>query len=194
MTGRTSRDDRSVMGVALRPTASDLFDVLAKLEWRRTMNALGSSSFADSTEYRRLIGAADAVWSLAPGTEMAIRYALRWSVWRDPEMAMPSPFAQFAGARMERPLVGRLSARLDGRFLFEQTTGATRWSAAPSLLYRLSPTLHLEGGHRFGDLVDLDFGTVGDEAGRFFATIGMRFTERLLTTPASFWRDRLQEE
>lgn len=197
-TGAESRDDRSVVGLALRPARTDLFDVLARLEWRRSLNPMGGASgatFADSTEHRRLIGSADAVWALAGDTELALRYAMRWAERRDAADvggAIGSPFAQFGGVRLERPLVGRLSARLDGRLLVEQASGLARWSAAPSALVRLTPTLHVEGGYRFGDLLDADFGA--ESTRRFFATLGVRLTERQLASPASFWRDRLEVE
>lgn len=196
--GGESRDERSVLGLALRPAETDLFDVLARLEWRRSLNptggALGGSgtTFADSTEHRRLIGSTDAVWGLGGDAEVALRYAVRWAERRDAAGGTGAPFAQFGGLRLERPLVGRLSARLDGRLLVEQSSGLARWSATPSALFRLTPSLHVEGGYRFGDLLDADFGT--ESTRRFFATLGVRVTERSLTSPASFWRDRLEVE
>ena len=73
-----SRQDRSLLGLALRPVTSNRVDVLAKLEWRRTLNPLsgatGASSVLGSTgEDKRLLGAADAIWAATTTTRRGMR-------------------------------------------------------------------------------------------------------------------------
>jgi len=84
---------------------------------------------------------------------------------------------------------GVVRLRVDGRMLLEQASGAAPWSVAPSLALRVGPRLELEGGYRMGALRDRDFAANGGSGA--FATIGVRFTESLITGPASFWRDRI---
>lgn len=188
----TSRNDRSLLGYAFRPTRRNDLNLLAKAEWRRSRNPLGSSTLSDSAELRRLIGTTDAVWTPMPRTELAARYAMRWSEWRQDGLGTPgSPIAHYSGVRAERGVAGRVSARLDGRLLLEQSSGVTTWSVAPSLLYRLNQELRLEAGYRAGTLQDVDFGM---GTGRLFATLGLQFTERSLAKPAQFWRERLAND
>jgi hypothetical protein len=79
--------------------------------------------------------------------------------------------------------------RLDARMLLEQASSAAPWSVAPSAVLRVGPRLELEAGYRMGALRDPDFAANGGSGA--FATIGVRFTEGLITGPASFWRDRI---
>ena len=84
---------------------------------------------------------------------------------------------------------GLVRLRLDARMLLEQASGAAPWSVAPSAVLRVGPRLELEGGYRMGELRDRDFAANGGSGA--FATLGVRFTESLITGPASFWRDRI---
>jgi hypothetical protein len=194
-----SRQDRSLLGLALRPVASNRVDVLAKLEWRRTLNPLsgaaGASSVLGATgEDKRLLGAADAIWAATTRTEIAARYAMRWSA-NDQLLTSTGEAlgirAQYLGARVEQALQrsGALRFRVDARMLLEQASSAAPWSVAPSVALRVGPRLEVEGGYRMGALRDRDFAANGGSG--VFATVGVRFTEGLITGPASFWRDRI---
>ena len=43
LAGQESRQDRSLVGMALRPVSGNALNVLGKLEWRRTLNPLGGA-------------------------------------------------------------------------------------------------------------------------------------------------------
>ncbi|HEV2145958.1 MAG TPA: hypothetical protein VGR37_00930, partial [Longimicrobiaceae bacterium] len=192
---RRTRRDRSLVGFALRPVGSDEVNALARLEWRRTEDPLlGGDVLTQARDGERLIGSADAVWAPAAGTEVAGRYAVRWSLTGDAHAGAGSlrSFAHYLGGRYGQAVRGSLSARLDGRMLLEGTTGAARWSAAPSLVLRLNPQLELEGGWRVGDLRDPDFFAQGGSGP--FAALGIRLTEGTLDSTAAFWRERIRRE
>jgi uncharacterized repeat protein (TIGR01451 family) len=197
LTGQTmeSRRDRSLLGLAMRPAFSDALNVLGKLEWRRTAGPLGGSTglLSGAGDDRRMIGALDAVWGLRPGTELAGRWATRWSLRSDSAAGITElgSLAHFAGARAEQALNGRFRVRMDGRLLVDAAGGARRWNLAPALVAGAGG-LELEAGYRFGDLVDPDFAAQGGEG--FYATLGIRFTEGLLTDAGTFWRRRLARE
>ena len=189
LTRKFTRQDRSLIGAALRPTGADQFNALIKLEWRRSLNPLGSLLSATAAD-SRFIGAADAVYSLGEGTEFAARYAVRWAT----TAAMVggeaiASQAHYAGVRGERGLRGSLSMRADARLLVERSSGIVTWNAAPSLVYRLNDQIEFESGYRVGPLVDRDF-AANAHAG-LFASVSLRFTEKALAGPASFWRERL---
>ena len=135
----------------------------------------------------------DAVWAARPGTELAARWATRWSMRSDSVAGISElgSLAHFAGGRAEQRLNDRLGLRLDGRLLVDAQGGARRWNLAPALVAGAGG-LELEAGYRFGDLVDPDFAAQGGEG--FYATLGIRFTEGLLTDAGTFWRRRLSRE
>ena len=199
LTGQQSRQDRSLVGMALRPVTGDAINLLGKLEWRRTLNPLsgaaGASTVLGSTgEDKRLLGAADAIWAATTLTEVAARYAMRWSA--NDQLTSSTGAAlgirsQYLGARVEQALErdGVVRLRMDGRMLLEQASGAAPWSLAPSLALRVGPRIEVEGGYRLGELQDRDFAANGGSG--FFATVGVRFTENLIGGPAAFWRDRI---
>ncbi|HST60412.1 MAG TPA: SdrD B-like domain-containing protein [Longimicrobium sp.] len=197
LTGQTlaSRRDRSLVGLAMRPAFSDAVNVLGKLEWRRTAGPLGGSTglLSGAGDDRRMIGALDAVWAARPGTELAGRWATRWSLRSDSAAGITDlgSMAHFAGARAEQALDERFRLRMDGRLLVDAAGGARRWNLAPALVAGVGG-LELEAGYRFGDLVDPDFAAQGGEG--FYATLGIRFTEGLLTDAGTFWRRRLARE
>lgn len=187
-----SRNDLSLLGMALRPASSDAVNMLAKIEWRRTMNPFGGGVLADVGENRRLIGSTDLVWNAARRTELAGRYAVRWATLRDTVSgSLPvKSFAHFMGLRADQGIQGPLRFRLDGRMLVDGNGGGTRWNLAPALLRSLGNTgLEIEAGYRFGELEDADFAAQGGKG--FYATLNLRFTESLLTDAAQFWRERL---
>ncbi|HET9983460.1 MAG TPA: hypothetical protein VFQ38_07730, partial [Longimicrobiales bacterium] len=194
--------DRSLLGFAFRPVRSDRLNGLFKLEYRRTVNPLAGTVLENtvagtSGRDARLIGAAEAVWAVAPETEIAGRYAMRWT---ESDLATGGLQrirlgAHFAGMRLERGLAvvsDRLRARVDGRMLMETESGAKTWNVAPSLAWRLDARLELEAGYRFGDLQDADFGARGGQG--LFAAMSLRFTEKSLKGPGAFWRERVARE
>lgn len=199
LTGQMSRQDRSLIGMALRPVTTNRVDVLAKLEWRRTLNPLSGAAGANTVlgstgEDKRLLGAADAIWAATTRTEIAARYAIRWSA-NDQLLSGTGEAvgvrAQYLGTRVEQSLQrdGVVRFRLDGRMLLEQASNAAMWSVAPSVALRVGPRLEIEGGYRVGGLRDRDFAANGGAG--LFLTAGVRFTEQLLTNPAAFWRERI---
>jgi uncharacterized repeat protein (TIGR01451 family) len=192
--GAESRQDRSLLGLAMRPVASNRFNALAKFEWRRTTNATGSALLSTTGRDLRMIGTGDAVWTPLRGTELSTRYAMRITT---SDIAGDSAQRlrvadHFAGARIDQRLVGALHLRADGRLLRETESGIMLWNAAPSMTYDVQGRLVLEAGYRFGALRDPDFAAVGGAGA--FATVGIRFTEGSLVNPAAFWRDRISND
>jgi hypothetical protein len=142
-------------------------------------------------ENERLLAIADGVWTIDARSELAIRYALRWTA---PDAANATPpavstRAHFVGVRAERTVWGPLRARLDGRLLHEATANATTWGLTPSVVASVGPRLAIEAGYRGGPLVDPDFAGVGTPG--LFLTVGVRVTEALVHHPLAFWRDRI---
>ncbi|MDB4951100.1 MAG: hypothetical protein JWM27_3749 [Gemmatimonadetes bacterium] len=186
-----SRRDRSLLGLAFRPVWSDAVNVLAKAEWRRTLNPIGTSGVLGAAgQDARLIGSGDVVWTPGLHGEVAVRYALRWTL-SDPSLpgvASLGARTQFGGLRVEHDLRGPLRARLDARVMTVGTGNPSEWSGSPSLVLRVARQLDVEGGYRFGNLFDPDFGNGGHG---FFATLGFHFTEGSLGDAAAFWRQRI---
>ncbi|MDB4899769.1 MAG: hypothetical protein JWN53_1577, partial [Gemmatimonadetes bacterium] len=186
-----TRQDRSLLGLALRPVTTERFNALAKVEWRRTTNPIGDALLSSSGRDARLIGTTDAVWAPVGGTELSARYAVRLS---SSDIAGDSSQRvqladHFAGARFEQHVIGPLRLRADGRMMLETRSGTTMWNAAPSAVLDIQGRFLLEGGYRFGLLRDPDFAAVGGAGG--FVTAGLRFTENAFASPAAFWRDRI---
>ena len=184
---------RSIVGLALRPTGSDMLNVIGKVEWRRNRVPTYSESLADTADRRRFIGAVDAIWTPAPGTEASLRYAIRYSGWsRSQAVESGAPIAHYVGSSLERALPrrildGRAAVRLDARYLLEQASEAQRWSIAPSAVFRLTEQLHVEAGWRAGGMQDGDFGATGGG----FVNFGARVTEDGIRDVRSFWRKRM---
>lgn len=197
--GQESRQDRSLLGLALRPVGGDAFNMLGKLEWRRTLNPLagaaGASTVLGATgDDMRLLGAADAILSATRLTEVAVRYAVRWMANDQVTTTAGAPLglrSQYIGARVQQGVHhdGAVMLRMDGRMLLEQASGTAPWSVAPSVAVRVGPRIELESGYRFGGLLDRDFAANG--GGGLFATFGVRLTESVIGSPAAFWRDRI---
>jgi hypothetical protein len=178
-----SRADRSLVGVALRPTSSDVFNALAKVEWRRSINPLGSV-LSTSASDERLIGAGDVIWAPRASSEISARYAIRWAgtamvAGEDPIKAQ----SHFLGLRADQEIRGSLAFRTDARALVEASSGTMSWSLAPSIVWSV------EGGWRMGSLVDRDF--AANASSGLFAAVSIRFTEKSFSSPAAFWRERL---
>lgn len=189
-----SRQDRSLLALAMRPVSSERFNAITKLEWRRTVNPLGSTLLVTSARDLRLIASSDAVYTPRRSTEVSLRYAARATT---SDIAGDSAQRlhvadHFAGLRLEHRLVGALHLKADGRLLVETESRTALWNMAPSVLYDLQGRLSLEAGYRFGGLRDPDFAAVGGAGA--FATVGVRFTEGSLASPAAFWRERLAND
>ncbi|HWK90001.1 MAG TPA: hypothetical protein VNP72_08390, partial [Longimicrobium sp.] len=187
--------DRAVTGLAVRPTASNALNMLMKLEWRRSLNPVaGGGVLGGRGADRRLIGATDLVLGLRPGTELAGRYAVRWTALADSAAGVRETrtFSHFIGGRAEQQVRGPLSARLDARMLVTGHAHRMHWNLAASLVRDLGGGLELEGGYRWGALRDADFAQQGGAG--LYAALGIRFTEGLLGTAADFWRDRLARD
>ena len=193
--GIQSRQDRSLLGLAVRPVSTTNFNTLTKLEWRRSVMPAGSNALAQGTARDlRMIASSDIVWSPRRNTEISTRYALR-STTSDVagDSAQRLHVANhFAGARFDQRLVAGLHLRADGRLLAETESRTALWNAAPSLAYDVQGRLMLEAGYRFGGLRDPDFAAVGGAGA--FATVGFRFTEAMLANPAAFWRERIAND
>jgi uncharacterized repeat protein (TIGR01451 family) len=192
-----ARRDRSLLGLAMRPAQHNDLNVLAKVEWRNTINpflAAGGLGSSAAVQDRRLIGAADALWAARPGTEFGARYAVRWASRGDSTSALGtvSNLAHFGGARLQQSLRGPFSARVDGRMLLDATGRENRWNLAPALVAALGERVEVEGGYRFGNLSDPDFAQQGGRG--FYATMGIRFTESVLSSAADFWRERIARD
>jgi hypothetical protein len=187
----TSRRDRSVLGVALRPNDAGTLNILSKLEWRRSLNPGAGARFSSQGEDQRLIGMVDAIWSVGRGSELLARYAVRSrQISNRFEAADAEPegeIAHYLGGRVGRQVHGPVTARLDGRALL--SGGYTSWNVAPSVALRLNQYIEIEGGYRFGNMQDVDFSAHGDQG--VFVTIGIQFTEQVTARIADFWRDRI---
>jgi hypothetical protein len=191
--GTSTRRDRSLLGLALRPVSDGTLNLLGKLEYRHSVNPLGGAVLAGSPEEWRTIGVGDAIWMPSSDWTLAGRYALRRTVAEDSSGSgwRLRSTAHYLGARAERPLHRRLGTRLDARLLAESVTGRTRWSLAPALAVALGGGLEGEAGYRFGDLQDPDFAAYGRNG--FFALLSLRFTEGSIRDVAAFWRERIAE-
>ncbi|MBD0319117.1 MAG: hypothetical protein ICV87_02215, partial [Gemmatimonadetes bacterium] len=187
----TGRRDRSLFGLALRPAGSDALNALVRMEWRRNADAAVGGVLGARGEDTRMIGSTDLVWSARPGTEVTGRYALRWTLADAmlPGYTSLGTQSHFAGTRVDQALHGPLSARMDARLLAVGEDQATFWNLAPSAVLRVARQIDVEGGYRFGNLMDPDFGAQGGKG--WFATLGFHFTEGTLGTAADFWRERL---
>lgn len=192
--GVETRRDRSLLGLALRPAGRQDVNVLSKLEYRHTANPLAGTVLSGAQEEWRLIGATDAVWTPRPGLELAGRWALRRTVAEDSAAGGQRlrSTAHYLGGRVEQDVHRGVGLRLDGRLLSERVTGESRWSAAPSLAVGLGGGLEVEGGWRFGDLLDPDFAAWGRNGA--FAVLSLRFTEGSLHDAAAFWRGRIARD
>jgi uncharacterized repeat protein (TIGR01451 family) len=189
-----SRQDRSLLGVAMRPVTTNRVNALTKLEWRRTVSPVADALRASVGRDLRMIASSDVVWMPVRGTELSTRYALRMTtndVAGDSAQRMRVA-DHFGGARLDQRLAGPVRLRADGRLLMETESRTALWNVAPSVVYDLQGRLLLEAGYRFGALRDPDFAAVGGSGA--FATIGFRFTEGTLATPAAFWRDRIAND
>jgi hypothetical protein len=182
----------SLWGLALRPTGSDRLNVLAKFEWSDERNPIGGGVLVSQGNERKLIGAADVIWTPVRGAELGTRYAIRRTdaVRQDGSGLSQSlrSRADYVGSHMSVDVTRWLAFRGDGRLLIERTSATQRWDAAPSIALRLINGLEISGGYRFGDLRDPDFSVRGGRG--LFLTMSASVSERQFLTAADFWRSR----
>jgi uncharacterized repeat protein (TIGR01451 family) len=187
-----SRRLSSLWGLALRPARSDRLNMLAKLQWTSDRNPLGSGVLVTRGEERKLIGAAEVIWTPLPAVELASRYAVRRTqaarVYADGTPQTLTAWADYIGGRMSIALNPWLSVRSDGRLLVERTTGVTAWDGSPAIALRPVAGLEIATGYRFGNLSDPDFSVRGGHGA--FVTLSAAITEKLFPTAAAFWRTR----
>jgi len=190
---RESRRLWSLWGVAFRPTRSDRWNVLGKVEWLDTYNPQAGGVLASEGDERRLIVSGEAIYAPTARLELAGRYALRRAGTvlhhEDGLEERVVSFAHFTGWRAQLDWQYGVGVRADVRSLLEQATGTLRYDVAPQVVFGPLPGLELAAGYRFGTLQDPDFAVSGGQG--FFLTIGAQVTERSLASAADFWFDRL---
>jgi hypothetical protein len=190
---RDSRRLWSLWGVAFRPTRSDRWNLLGKVEWLDTDNPQASGVLTSEGAENRMIVAGEAVFAANARLELAGRYAVRraTATLRDDtgfEQQVVS-FAHFAGWRAQLDWRYGVGVRADVRSLLEQSTGTVRYDVAPQVVFGPIPGLELAAGYRFGTLRDPDFAVSGGQG--FFLTLGAQVTERTLGSAADYWFSRL---
>src|SRR6266542_1223280 len=182
----------SVWGLAFRPAKSDRLNMLAKLQWSDEHNPIGGGVLVARGAERKLIGAAEMIWTPVPELELGTRYAMRRTVadrvYNDGTPLALTAWADYVGTRANLDLTPWVSLRADGRVLVERTSGTTRWDGAPALAVRPVKGLEVAAGYRFGDLTDPDFSVRGGHGA--FITLSAAVTEKLFPTAAEFWRRR----
>lgn len=191
-TAPLSRQLSSLWGLAFRPVRSDRVNMLAKLQWTDALNPLGTAVLTPQGDERKLIGAAEMIWTPTAALELTARYAVRRTegaaLYPDSTTQTLTAWADYAGGQMDIALSRWVRIRSDGRLLIQRSTGATTWDAAPALAFRPVNGLEVASGYRFGDLTDPDFSVRGGHG--FFVTFTATITEKLFPTAAEFWRGR----
>jgi len=188
-----SRQLSSLWGLAFRPAHTDRLNMLAKFQWTDERNPLGAGVLVSQGAERKLIGAAELIWTPVPTLEIGTRYAMRRTqadgVYPDGTPRTLTAWADYVGSRVNVALSPWLSVRADGRVVMERTSGATAWDGAPALAFRPVNGLEVATGYRFGNLSDPDFSVRGGHG--MFVTLSAVITEKLFPTAADFWRRRL---
>src|SRR5256712_504522 len=72
-----SRRLSSLWGLAFRPAHTDRLNMLAKFQWTNERNPLGAGVLVSQGAERKLIGAAELIWTPGPTVEIGTRYAMR---------------------------------------------------------------------------------------------------------------------
>ena len=187
-----SRRLSSLWGLAFRPAHTDRLNMLAKLQWTDARNPLGAGVLVSQGAERKLIGAAEVIWTPVPTLEIGTRYAVRRTqadgVYSDGTPRTLTAWADYVGSRVNVALSPWLSVRTDARLVTERTSGATAWDGAPALAFRPVNGLEVATGYRFGNLNDPDFSVRGGHG--VFVTLSAALTEKLFPTAAEFWHRR----
>ncbi len=182
----------SLWGLAFRPAHSDRVNMLAKVQWADDRNPIGGGVLVPQGAERKLIGAAEMIWTPAPSVELGTRYAMRRAqadrVYADGTPQTLTTWADYIGSRLSVDLNHWVSVRGDGRLLVERTTGTTSWDGAPTVALRPVDGLEVATGYRFGNLNDPDFSVRGGHG--LFVTLSAALTEKVFPTAAAFWRPR----
>jgi len=182
----------SLWGLAFRPTGSETFNGLAKLELVDTKNPASGGVLVGRGDESRLILALEGIWSPVPSTEFALRWAARKSdanlQYEDGLQQPLSSRSDYVGLRSLVELTPWLATRAEGRLLFEHTSATTRWDLAPQIVLWPVNALEITAGYRFGDLQDPDFAVRGGHGA--FLNFGVRITEKTFSSTADFWRAR----
>jgi len=183
----------SLWGVAFRPTASDRWNVLGKVEWLDVRNPQGGGVLASQGDEARTILTGETIYEASARTELGARYAVRRARatlrYDDGLVQDLWSFSHFMGARARVDWSYGLGVRVDGRGLFEETTNTMRYDLAPQAVFAPIPGVEFAAGYRFGTLRDPDFAVNGGQG--FFVMLGAQVTERSLASAADFWFDRL---
>lgn len=183
----------SIWGLALRPSSSNSLNALVELRWVSDKNPRGGQLVDRSGLDERLIGAAEMIWSPTAALELGLRYALRDTRSLLPTAGLPDMTvhsrASFSSLRAELGLTRWAALRAEARSLDEQMTNERAWDASPAMVLRPIQGIEISGGHRFGQLRDIDFAANGGEG--WFMTMGFRVTEASLPGAAAFWRSRM---
>src|SRR2546426_7370248 len=112
-----------------RPPRSTLFpyttlfrsrlNMLAKFQWTDERNPLGAGVLVSQGAERKLIGAAELIWTPVPTVEIGTRYAMRRTqaegVYPDSTPRTLTAWADYVGSRVNVELRPWLSVRADGR-------------------------------------------------------------------------------
>ncbi len=187
-----SRQLSSVWGLAFRPARSDRFNMLAKLQWTDAKNPLGAGVLTSTGAERKLVGAAEMIWSPVHALELGARYAVRRAqadaFYPDGTPQSLTAWADYAGGRADLALTRWVSVRGDARVLVQRSSGVTTWDASPTIALRPVNGLELATGYRFGNLTDPDFSVRGGHG--VFVTLSATLTEKVFPTAAAFWRGR----
>jgi uncharacterized repeat protein (TIGR01451 family) len=187
-----SRQLSSLWGLAFRPARTDRLNMLAKFQWTDERNPLGTGVLVSQGAERKLIGAAELIWTPVPTLEIGTRYAMRRTeadgIYSDGTPRTLTAWADYVGSQVRVAMNPWLSVRGDGRLVIERTSGATAWDGAPALVFRPVNGLEVATGYRFGNLQDPDFSVRGGHG--VFVTLSAALTERVFPTAAAFWRRR----
>lgn len=182
----------SLWGLALRPARTDRVNMLAKLQWTEDRNPIGGGVLVSQGGERKLIGAAEVIWTPVPGAELGTRYAVRRTqaerLYPDGTAQQLGSWADYVGSHVSVDVTRWLALRGDGRLLVERTSGTQRWDGAPAIALRLVNGLEIVTGYRFGNLRDPDFAVRGGHGA--FLTLSAGVTEKSFPTAAAFWRPR----
>ena len=178
-----------LFGLALRPSGSDAFNALLKVEWKQDENRPQLNVFGMQGSESRLIGAAEAIWSPLAGVELGSRYAVRSTRVVTGTAPPLTSHAHYLGSRLDLGFASWLGVGGEGRLLLEGTSGEMRWDVAPVLTFAPIKAFEVSSGYRFGDLLDPDFASNGGQG--WFLTFQARITEDVLN-PADFWRNRMR--
>ncbi len=187
-----SRRLSSLWGLAFRPAHTDRLNLLAQLHWTDDRNPIGGGVLVSQGAERRMIGAAELIWTPVPSLELGTRYAIRRTradrMYADSTPQTLTAWADYVGGRVSVAVKPWLSLRGDGRVLVERTSGARTWDWSPALALRPVNGLEVTTGYRFGNLNDPDFSVRGGHG--LFVTLSAALTEKLFPTAAEFWRPR----